>query len=62
MIRLYQLLIPTQRISLPQLIKRDMQDFLDQIQNDKTIDFKNLGIRNIKAEDLLSNLRNIYAI
>lgn len=61
-IRLYQLLIPTQRIPLPQLIKQDMQDFLDHIQNDRTIDFKNLGIRNIKTEDLFSNLRIIYAI
>lgn len=61
-IRLYQLLTPTQRISLPQLIKRDMQDFLDHIQNDRSIDFKNLGIKNIKTEDLFINLRSIYAI
>ena len=61
-IRLYRLLTPTQRIPLPQLIKQDMQDFLDHIQNDRSIDFKNLGIKNIKIEDLLINLRSIYAI
>ena len=61
-IRLYQLLIPTQRIPLPQSIKQDMQSFLDHIQIDKSIDIKNLGIKNIKIVDLLSNLRSIYAI
>jgi len=44
-IRLYQLLAPAQRILLPQLIKRDMQNFLTHIQNDRSIDFKNLGIK-----------------
>lgn len=61
-IRLYQLLTPTQRIPLPQSIKQDMQSFLDHIQIDKSIDIKNLGIKNIKIGDLLSNLRNIYAV
>lgn len=61
-IRLYQLLTSTQRVSLPLLIKRDMHDFLDQIHNDGSIDFKNLGIKNLKAEDFFSNLRSIYAI
>lgn len=61
-IRLYQLLTPTQRILLPQSIKQDMQSFLDHIQIDKSIDIKNLGIKNIKIGDLLSNLRSIYAI
>lgn len=61
-IRLYQLLTPVQRISLPQPIKQDMQDFLVHMQNDRSIDFKNLGIKNSKLEDILSNLRSIYAI
>lgn len=59
-IRLYQLLTPTQRIPLPQSIKRDLQDFLDHIQNDRSIDFKNLGIKNTRLEVLLDNLRSIY--
>lgn len=61
-IRLYQLLTPAQRIVLPQPIKQDMQEFLVHMQNDRSIDFKNLGIKNIKAEDLLTNLRSIYDI
>lgn len=61
-IRLYQLLTPVQRISLPVQIKQDMKDFLDYIQNDTSIDFKNLGIKNTKTEDILINLKNIYAI
>ncbi len=61
-IRLYQLLIPTQLVSLPQPVKQDMQHFLDHIKNDKSIDLKNLGLRNTNVEEMLKNIRRIYAI
>jgi len=47
---------------LPQQIKQDMKQFLDRLKNDNTIDLKNLGLRHVSVEELLSNLRRVYGI
>ena len=61
-IRLHQLLIPTERISLPQTIKGDMRSFLEYLQTENSIDFKNLGLKNFRSEEMCKNLKNIYSI
>ena len=43
-IRLYQLLTPTDRITTPLSIKHDMHQFLERIENDKEVDLKQLGL------------------
>ncbi len=58
--RLYQLLSPTSRITAPQSLRRDMKQFLDRIGNDKTINLKSLGIKHIHLEEMLNNLSQIY--
>lgn len=59
-LRLYQLLSSNLRIEPPVTIKNDMQTFLDYIEKDVLIDFKNLGLRQANIEEVVGNLRRIY--
>ncbi len=61
-LRLYQLLTPTQRIELPASIKLDMQYFLDHFENIEPDTLKNLGIKSTNYKEILSNLRQVYCI
>ena len=59
-IRLYPLLPISSRISLPPSVKRDMQVFLERIQDDPHVDLKNLVIKEISFNDIVRNLKQIY--
>ncbi len=61
-IRLYQLLSLTSRIAVPPSIKQDLKQFLDRIGNDKIIDLKNLGLKNIRLEKALDDLIQVYGL
>ncbi|MCB1115881.1 MAG: nucleotidyl transferase AbiEii/AbiGii toxin family protein [Chlamydiia bacterium] len=60
--RLCQLLTPSDKITLPQPIKQDMQQFLNRVQKESFIDLKSLGIKNINLDDLFATLRQIYDV
>lgn len=59
-IRLYQLLSEDMHIQLPESIKRDMKNFLIELKNNSTIDLKALGLKNIKLNNVITTLINIY--
>jgi hypothetical protein len=59
-LRLYQLLSPMQRIKMPQSIKEDMMFFLNRMEDNVTLDLKNLGLRQVGIEEVVENLRKIY--
>lgn len=61
-IRLYQLLLPSQQILLPDTIKNDMQIFLNHLNKDTAIDLKIFGIKNTTLEKILTDFRKIYCI
>lgn len=61
-IRLYQLLSFSSRISLPETIRQDMQQFLDLFKLDNSINMKQLGLKNTRFEEILSNLILIYGL
>lgn len=61
-IRLYQLLSANSRKELPLPIKNDMSLFLNDIKNDKSIDCKNLGLKNVDAHKIIEILGGIYGI
>ncbi|MBS4168145.1 hypothetical protein [Parachlamydia sp. AcF125] len=61
-LRLYQLLIPSQHVFLAQSVKQDMQAFLDHLRNDTSIDLKSLGLKNVKVEEIVKNLSSIYSV
>jgi len=61
-IRLYQALSPDTKISTPLPIKQDIKQFLDLIENDKSIHLKNLGLKHIPFEEVIKNLRQIYQL
>ncbi len=61
-IRLYQLLSANSRNELPLPIKNDMSSFLNDIKNDKSIDCKNLGLKNVDAQKIIEILGGIYGI
>ena len=45
-IRLYQILSSNKLVKLPTSIKKDMQFFLHNLKNDKSVDCKSLGLKN----------------
>jgi hypothetical protein len=51
---------PQLQISLPSGIKPDLIKALDLLRDDQSIDLKNLGIRSMKKEEIITNLRKIY--
>src|ERR1700722_19076011 len=61
-LRLYQLLAPTDRIIIPRSIKHDMHQFLEHIENDKEVDLKYLGLKNMSLKEVVDNFRLIYDI
>lgn len=61
-IRLFQLLSANSRKELPLPIKNDMSSFLNDIKNDKSIDYKNLGLRNLNGHKIIEILGNVYGI
>lgn len=62
-LRLYQILSPDQRISLPQTIREDMLIFLGKIEAELTSQlFKNLGIRGVSGADVVETIRTVYQI
>ena len=60
--RLCQLLTPSDKVTLPQPIKQDMKQFLSRVQKETLIDLKSLGIKNINPNELLATLRQIYDV
>lgn len=59
-IRLFQLLSPDQRVVLPDLVKKNMSQFIDLLKLDASIDIKQLGLKNINFDTVLNNLTIIY--
>jgi hypothetical protein len=47
-------------IHLPESIHQDMKNFLDELKSNSSIDLKTLGLKNIKLNDVLIALANIY--
>ena len=60
--RMYQLLTPESKIHLPSPIANDLRSFIDQIISDKSINLKQLGLRNIALNAMLDNLKTIYTL
>lgn len=58
--RLFQLLSPSTRVHLPGTIQKDFQIFIDEIKVDPSIDFKNLGIKNMTLHKVIDILKEIY--
>jgi hypothetical protein len=59
--RIYQLLSPDLRVSLPDSIRHDLEKYFDSMLKEE-VDLKNLGIRGSTIEDVLGQLRKIYKI
>lgn len=60
-IRLFQILTPESRISLPQTIKEDMKKFIVRIGNEP-VDIKNLGLQRFSLTEVIAALKNIYTL
>lgn len=61
--RLYQLLSAKTRIELPDVIKADMNSFIEKIKDEEgAIDLKSFGLRDTKLDDVLGDLRTIYGL
>ena len=61
-VRLFQLLSPTNKIVVPPSIKKDMEQFCNRMDGESPIDMKSLGIKNTKFSEVLTMLRQVYQI
>lgn len=59
-IRLFQLLSPNARISLPAPIYKDFQFFLDEMKIGPSFDCKSIGLKNMNANKIIGILEEIY--
>lgn len=58
--RLFPVLEPNEIIELPLSVKNDLRDFIFLIENDTTINIKNLGIRRIGLKEVMERLKIIF--
>ncbi|MGI6198644.1 MAG: hypothetical protein ACOYIS_05925 [Candidatus Cloacimonadaceae bacterium] len=61
-IRLFSLLEPDLRVSIPETIKDDFREYLKAIQGDNSINLKDLGIRRLSLQDLVQRFELIYGL
>lgn len=60
--RLYQIIDPSQSISLPGSIEEDLRRFFDEMEKDQNVDLKSLGLRSRSLDEILGDLRSIYCL
>ena len=60
-LKISQLLAPTQTVTVSSSIMDDMRSFIVEMASE-TIDLKQLGLRGITLEEILSNLNSIYGL
>ncbi|MFK5949470.1 MAG: hypothetical protein QM500_11960 [Methylococcales bacterium] len=60
--RLFQIVSPDLRVSLPENISNDMQQYLNAISEDSTLSLKTFGLAGLGVLDVASALRKIYKI
>ncbi len=58
--RLFQVIEPEKRIALPEIIKGDLQRFLEAVIADPPVALKPFGLGNTKFDEIVELLRNIY--
>jgi hypothetical protein len=60
--RLYQIIDPALSISLPGSIGENLRDFLNLMEEGKSVDLKSLGLRRTTLDEVIAKLRSIYRI
>lgn len=60
--RLFRILDASQRVSLPDVIRNDLQKFLKKMEPEISLDLKSLGLRTMNKEEVLENIRTIFGI
>lgn len=58
--RLFQVIEPDKRIALPEVIKDDMQRFMEVVTADPPLTLKPFGLGGTKFEEIVELLQNIY--
>lgn len=60
--RLFQIISPKLRINLPNTIAQDMENYFEAISDEPNIDLKPFGLKGIGVLEVISTLRQIYAL
>ncbi len=60
--RLFQVIDPGKRVALPEVIKGDMQRFMEAVSADPPQNLKQLGLGNTKFDEIAELLRTIYEL
>jgi hypothetical protein len=59
--RLYQILDPEMNVIIPDVVKNDLNNFIERIISEE-IDLKALGLGNVKLESVLASIKKIYGL
>jgi hypothetical protein len=60
--RLFQVIDPEKRIALPEVIKSDMQRFMEAVTADPPLNLKQLGLGSTKFDEIAKLLQTIYQL
>jgi len=60
--RLFRLLDASQRVPLPDIIRTDLQKFLEKMETETALDLKSLGLRTMNKEEVIENIEKIFGI
>lgn len=60
--RLFQIIEPDKRVALPDVIKSDMQRFLQAVMADPPQTLKPFGLGDTKIDEIIKMLRTIYGL
>jgi len=60
--RLFSLLAPSDKITLPTSIKNDLTKFLIQLRKNNSINLRQLGINNLSKTQVIESIEKIYQI
>lgn len=61
-LRLSQLLAQTQRITITDKLKSDFREFLAELSGNENIELKQLGLKSISLQNIISRLKNTFGI
>ncbi|MFZ1985537.1 MAG: nucleotidyl transferase AbiEii/AbiGii toxin family protein [Desulfatitalea sp.] len=60
--RLYQLLSPDSALEMPDMVRGDLQRFINAMTGEPSIQLKSFGLKNTTLEELLGQIRTIYGL
>ena len=60
--RLYRVIDPDTEVAMPEVVRADMTRFVSMIEEQQSVDLKQLGLKGTTHPDVLADLKRIYGL